>query len=186
MKKHSLVILLTAFCVTLSAGAQQRWMVGVDGAIGLSAYAPRFLAGAETSFYLLDRPHFKLGPGVGLTFSGERSSPYQIYLKKGLYVPLFLRGEYDVPLGNVSGFALLDLGYQFGVYGWSYDGEKTMKSSWFCYFPGWFVSPQVGLNLGRQMYLSAGLWIPSTLVSDKSGHGYEIPLSLSLRAGVRF
>lgn len=161
-------------------------MMETSGAIGLSAYAPLFLAGAETSFYLLDRPHFKLGPGVGFTISGER---YELLprgdLRKGCYIPVFLRGEYDFPLGNIYGFALLDLGYQFGVFGWA-DHGSILSGSEICAFRAWFASPQVGLNLGRRTYLATGLWIPCKYVRDKSGYGQEIPLSLSLRIGVRF
>ena len=116
MRRSLFFVLLLVFCITHTARAQGPWMVGADGAVGLSAYAPRFSVGVEASFYLLDRPHFKLGPGIGFTFSGERYEfLHQANLRKGCYIPVFLRGEYDFPLGNIYGFALLDLGYQFGV-----------------------------------------------------------------------
>lgn len=160
-------------------------MVGADGAVGLSAYAPRFSVGVEASFYLLNKPHFKLGPGVGFTFSGEQYELLPIDdLRKGSYIPVFLRGEYNFPLGDTSGFALLDFGYQFGVFGWAYNGSRLMNAEILA-FRAWFASPQVGLNLGKRTYLATGLWIPFKNVREKTGYGQEIPLSLSLRFGVR-
>ncbi|MCR4825109.1 MAG: hypothetical protein K5849_07130, partial [Bacteroidales bacterium] len=179
-------VLLLVFCITHTARAQGQWMVGADGAVGLSAYAPRFSVGVEASFYLLNKPHFKLGPGVGFTFSGEQYELLPIDdLRKGSYIPVFLRGEYNFPLGDTSGFALLDFGYQFGAFGWTSDGRSLMMASETCAFQAWFVSPQVGLNLGRRFYLATGLWIPCKFVRDKGGNGHEIPLSLSVHFGVR-
>ncbi|MBQ9450718.1 MAG: hypothetical protein IJU34_05320 [Bacteroidales bacterium] len=185
MRRSLFFVLLLVFCITHTARAQGPWMVGADGAVGLSAYAPRFSVGVEASFYLLDRPHFKLGPGIGFTFSGERYEfLHQANLRKGCYIPVFLRGEYDFPLGNIYGFALLDLGYQFGVFGWAYNGSRLMNAEILA-FRAWFASPQVGLNLGKRTYLATGLWIPFKNVREKTGYGQEIPLSLSLRFGVR-
>ncbi len=167
MRKKLVLFFLVLFCAIHISEAQDRWMAGVNGDIGFLD-GLRSAIGAETSFYVLNRPHFKLGPGAEILFIKEsfRHEDLENKRRYGLYLPVFLRAECDFPLGNLGGFAMLDLGYQFGITAWRDDGwGETIHGKRLCLYRRGFVSPQLGLNLGKQTYVSVGLWISTAYYS---------------------
>ena len=209
MKKFLLFILLVAFWGTVSAGAQERWMVDQVGSVGLHTKAPSYSAGVEVSGFLINTGVFHLGPGAGFLFSRpyffKETEPELLPMKgyqRALTLPLFVRGELDLGSDPARCFILLDVGYQVSLsekmntqlaknYARHLDilGNHAINSL------GWFITPQFGVNFGRHFYAAAGVWcqwarshevtIDGLTYEDQTGL-YHPTISATLRLGVRF
>lgn len=196
MKKHSLVILLTAFCVTLSAGAQERWMVNQVGTLRLDKQrAPLYSLGVEASCYLLRAGTFRVGPGAGILFSRPycdvwaNESPYsRAVYGKAFTMPLFLRAEVDFGNERARIFSLLDVGTHITLA----EQAEMITNDQFRSLLGQYVvgslralyiTPQVGVNFGQHFYATAGVWCQWA----RSRYAeLALTASASLRVGVRF
>ena len=197
MKKYVLIVLIVALGVTVSASAQERWMVNQTGTLRLDKLrAPLHSLGVEVSCFLLRAGSLRVGPGAGVLYSrpycdiyeqSGGSGPYPLY-EKAFTMPLFLRTEFGFGSEGARFFALLDVGTHVTLaeqeemvtdeHYRSLVGKYTAGS-----LQALFITPQVGVNFGKHYYAAAGVWCQWA----RSRYAALAPTaSASLRIGVRF
>lgn len=177
--KRIILVFLVAVAICQSALAGDRWMAGLTGSVGLNEWAPRDAVGVEMSCFLLEAGSFRFGPGVGVSVAHPRivfggSKEYD----GSTYLPAFCRMSFTPKSsGSLKPFVVLDAGYYFDLV----SSRPKIRGS----IDGPFISPQVGLNIGRTFYAALGVWCQS-VVQSKEPTRYALHPSLSMKVGVRF